>query len=58
MTRRELATWVASAEAVAAQAPATEDLRTAAQTAVRNNASALDKFKLDRAVEPAFQFKP
>lgn len=57
MTRRELATIVAAVETAAAQTPAPEDLGAAAKTQVRNNAAALEKFKMDRAVEPAFQFK-
>lgn len=60
MTRRELAALAAvSAPAAApAQSGPAEDLAQAAKAQVRANASALEKFKLDMAVEPAVTFRP
>lgn len=61
MTRRDLAA-LASVSTVAAQAPpstpaAPEDLGQQAKAQIRSASAALEKFKVDIAVEPAFQFK-
>ncbi|MFN7924400.1 MAG: hypothetical protein U0Q16_30130 [Bryobacteraceae bacterium] len=60
LTRRSLAAAVLAASAPApaqTQNPPAEELERA-RDGVRRNREALAKFKIDRAVEPAFQFKP
>jgi hypothetical protein len=61
MTRRELALAAAPAAALAQTDPAkpetAEDLLAAARTQIRNNSAALAKYKIETALEPAFQFK-
>lgn len=61
MTRRDLGLALALPAAAAAQnppaEPAKEDLLEAARNQIRNNSAALAKYKIDIALEPAFQFK-
>jgi hypothetical protein len=60
LTRRNLATVLASAAVATAQQPATpvpgDDLKTA-RDRMQANAAALDKPAIPMATEPAFQFK-
>jgi hypothetical protein len=63
LTRRQLATALASATALAAQppqaapAPAPADLLKAARDRMQANAAALASPPIPMATEPAFQFK-
>ena len=54
MTRRQLAAALLPAVAATAQ---TEDPLIQAKQSVARNGEALSKFKIDMALEPAFQFK-
>jgi hypothetical protein len=60
LTRRKLATVLASATVAAAQAPqpaAGGDLLKAARDRMQSNATALSTPPIPMATEPAFQFK-
>jgi hypothetical protein len=64
LTRRNLATVLASAAVATAQQPATtspvpaaDDLMKTARDRMQANAAALDKPAIPMATEPAFQFK-
>ncbi len=57
LTRRELASALAPAAALAAQAPAPTDELQAARLRLKAAADALARQELPMTTEPAFQFK-